>query len=373
VKKTHHLYSAELDSLKQKSRLRSLTTNKGIDFSGNDYLSLSTHPVIKQKLIEALESGISQGSTGSRLLRGNHPVFEEFESYVSDWKKVESTLIFNSGFDANVGILTTLIPENALVFSDQFIHASMIDGLKQNPAKKERFRHCNYDHLETLLKKHETDSSPKFIVVESVYSMDGDITDFKSVRFLCEKYGAELIVDEAHAIGMFGNSGAGILEENDMMEFPLATVHTCGKALGSFGAFVTCRSEVKDYLVNKCRTLIFTTALSPLNVIATQAAIELQKTMKDERNHVLNLSDYFRSGIQKSGKYETGNSKSMIVPVMIGTDEDAIHLSEKCKSENLDARAIRPPSVPENTSRLRITFNSSHKINDVDKLLDILS
>lgn len=367
------LYSNELESLKQKSRLRTLISNKGVDFSGNDYLSLSNHPVITQKLKEALESGIPHGSTGSRLLRGNHPVFEEFESYVAEWKNVESSLIFNSGFDANVGVLTTLIPENSIVFSDQFIHASMIDGLKQNPAKKERFRHCNYDHLETLLKKYESDASPKFVVVESVYSMDGDITDFKSVRSLCEKHGAELIVDEAHATGMFGNTGAGILEETNMMDFPLITVHTCGKALGSFGAFVTCRSEVKEYLVNKCRTLIFTTALSPLNVIATQSAVELQKNMNNERNHVLKLADYFRTEISKSGKYETGNSKSMIVPVIIGNDEDAIRLSEKCKSENFDVRAIRPPSVPENTSRLRVTFNSSIQKNDVDKLLDIIS
>ena len=219
----------------------------------------------------------------------------------------------------------------------------MIDGLKQSPAKKERFRHCNYDHLETLLKKYEQESSPKFIVVESVYSMDGDIADFKTLEFLCGKYGAQLIVDEAHATGMFGGTGAGVLEKNDMMDFPLITIHTCGKALGSFGAFVTCTETVKQYLVNKCRTLIFTTALSPLNIIATQTAIELQKTMNSERSQVLQLAEYFRSEVGRSGRFTTGNSKSMIVPVIIGKDEDAVLFSEKCKSNNMDVRAIRPP------------------------------
>lgn len=366
-------YSDELESLRSKSRFRSVKPNSGVDFSGNDYLGLSDHPKIREALLEALQNGMSHGSTGSRLLRGSHPIFEEFEQEIQSWKKVESALIFNSGFDANVGVLTTLIPENAIIFSDQFIHASMIDGLRQNPAKKERFRHNNYDHLETLLKKHETDLSPKFVVVESVYSMDGDVTDFAVVRQLCEKYGAELIVDEAHATGMFGETGAGVLENFNMMDFPLATVHTCGKALGSFGAFVTCRSEVRDYLVNKCRTLIFTTALSPLNVLAALTAVRLQKTMNNERLHVLNLAEYFRKRLHETSSLSCGESKSMIVPVIIGSDEDAVRLADKCQQNGLDVRAIRPPSVPENTSRLRLTFNAKQTKQQVDQLLDFIT
>ena len=367
------IYSDELESLRNKSRLRSIKPNHGVDFSGNDYLGLSNHPHTKKILRDALADGLPHGSTGSRLLRGNHPVFEAFEEEIVSWKNVESALIFNSGFDANVGILTTLIPDNAVVFSDQFIHASMIDGLRQNPAKKERFRHNNYDHLESLLKKYESDSSPKFIVVESVYSMDGDVTDFSVVRFLCEKYGAELIVDEAHATGIFGQSGAGVLEQHNMMNFPLATVHTCGKALGSFGAFVTCRSEIRDYLVNKCRTLIFTTALSPLNVLASLSAIQLQKSMTHERMHVLGLSEYFRNELKNRSDLSCGESKSMIVPVIIGADDDAVRLAEKCQHKGLDVRAIRPPSVPENTSRLRLTFNAKHTKEQVDLLLDLIT
>lgn len=365
-------YSDELQNLNERSRLRSIKPNKGIDFSGNDYLGLSHHPKIREVLIEALSHGLQHGSTGSRLLRGNHPIFEEMEEEIIKWKKVESALIFNSGFDANVGVLTTLIPEESIVISDQFIHASMIDGILQIKATKERFRHNNYNHLETLLKKHNHSNSDKFVVVESVYSMDGDITDFESVRFLCEKYGAELIVDEAHATGMFGETGAGILEKHNMMEFPLATIHTCGKALGSFGAFVTGKKEITDYLVNACRTLIFTTALSPLNVLATLTAIRLQKNMIDERNKVLGFSDYFRNQLKNKSQYSTENSKSMIIPVIIGADRDAVHLAEKCQKNGLDVRAIRPPTVPENTARLRLTFNSNHTKEQIDQLLELI-
>lgn len=366
-------YSDEIESLRSKSRLRSIKPNNGIDFSGNDYLGLSDHPSIRKILSDALENGFSHGSTGSRLLRGNHPVFEEFEQEIISWKKADSALIFNSGFDANVGILTTLIPDDAVVFSDQFIHASMIDGLRQIPAIKERFRHNNYNHLESLLKKYESTASPKFIVVESVYSMDGDVTDFSVVRHLCEKYGTELIVDEAHATGVFGSTGAGVLERHDMMNFPLATVHTCGKALGSFGAFVTCRSEIREYLVNKCRTLIFTTALSPLNVLASSAAVQLQKSMTQERSHVLGLADYFRNELKQRSSLSCGESKSMIVPVIIGADEDAVRLAEICQQNGLDVRAIRPPSVPENTSRLRLTFNAKQTKEQVDLLLYLIT
>lgn len=362
----------ELDDLKQVSRFRSLFTGSGIILSGNDYLNLSHHPSLRKKAIELAKTA-NLASTGSRLLGGNHPLHEELESLVAAWKKSESSLLFNSGYDANMGVIQTLIRKEDIVFSDKLNHACIIDGIRGTGAVTERFNHQDFNDLERRLEKHEFSKTEKFIIVESVYSMDGDITDFPSLVQLCEKYNAHLIVDEAHGTGVIGQTGAGVLERDGLMDYPLATIHTCGKALGTFGAFVSCRKSVRDYLVNKCRNFIFTTALPPWQAGLIAEAIRLVQPMTDERDYLMKLSADFRKRVAEKTKWSTGNSQTMIVPVIIGEDSEAVKIASLCREAGFDVRAVRPPTVPEGTSRLRLSFHAGIQIADMEKLAELLA
>ncbi len=362
----------ELAGLEEAGRFRSLSQTEGISLSGNDYLSLSRHPVLIEKTRE-LAGTLPSGSTGSRLLGGNHPLHEELEALICSWKNSESALLFNSGYDANTGVIQTLISKEDLVFSDKLNHACIVDGIRATGAKSERFLHQDFEDLERRLKKYTGVKANRFIIVESVYSMDGDVTDFHWLRLICEQYGCHLIVDEAHGTGVFGPTGAGILEQAGMTGYPLATIHTCGKALGTFGAFVTCRKPIRDYLVNKCRNFIFTTALPPLQAGLIAEAIRLVIPMTDDRRYLQSLAADFRQSLKTAGNWSTGKSSTMIVPVLIGPDEAAIRLAGLCRKSGFDVRAVRPPTVPEGSARLRISFTTSVTEQQASRLAGLLN
>lgn len=352
--------------LRRKNRFRELAPVSGIDISSNDYLGLSNHPAIREAIISALQEGLPLGSGGSRLLRGNTAWHEHLEQRLAEFKQAEAALIFNSGFEANVGVLGTLCRPGDLVFADQLIHASMIDGIRQSKAKLHLFPHNDMDALEELL-KGTSSSRTRFVVVESLYSMDGDCAPLQAIAALSKHHNAHLIVDEAHATGIFGNRGTGLLEDANLNHAPLVTVHTCGKAWGSFGAFISCSQVVKDYLVNHCRPFIFTTALPPVLLVQWLAVLDVIEQEPWRRARVLHLASRLREALSPFTPLR--GITTPIVPVLFGDEGRTI--AAACHLQNLgfDARAIRPPSVPLGTSRLRIALNANLTDQETSRLI----
>ena len=358
--------AARLRRLEAKNRLRRLVPGQGLDFSSNDYLGLADHPGIRAALVRALEDGISLGSTGSRLLRGNSHWHENMERRLARWKGCPAALIFNSGYDANVGVLSTLIGGGDRVFADTLIHASIWDGIRAAGAHLDTFPHNDMAALERLLAAAPT-AGNRFLVVESLYSMDGDRAPLALLAGLARRYRAHLIVDEAHATGVFGPSGAGLLEEAGLTAAPLVTIHTCGKAWGGFGAFVTCSRTVRDYLVNRCRRLIFTTALPPLMMAQWQAALTVIQEESWRRRRVLALADRLRSAL--ADRVDCGASDTQIVPILLGDSQTALQKAAQLQAAGFDIRAIRPPSVPPGGARLRLALRATLKDEELESLI----
>ena len=347
--------SGRLRRLQSKDRYRHLRLPHGIDLSSNDYLGLANHPHIRKGLLDALESGISLGSTGSRLLRGNTSWHQATEARVAAFMGSETALLFNSGYDANTGVIATLCGKGDAIFSDALVHASTIDGIKASGAHRFIFPHNNIAALAKLLKNCPP-VREKFIVVESLYSMEGDLAPLPELSDLATCHGAHLVVDEAHATGIFGPTGAGLVEEQGLQGAPLVSIHTCGKALGGFGAFISCSRLVREYLINHCRRFIFTTALNPLNLVHLNRALDLIQSESWRRAKALEYANGFRNAL--SGLIDMGRSESQIVPLILGSDRAAVTAARVFQDEGFDVRAIRPPTVPMGTSRLRVAFNA---------------
>lgn len=355
-----------LTKLRRKNRFRELAPSQGIDLTSNDYLGLADHPRIRQAIISALEEGVPLGSGGSRLLRGNTPWHMQLESRLAQFKQAEAALIFNSGFEANVGVLSTLCRPGDLVFADELVHASMIDGLRQSKVDYKLFPHNDMETLNQLLKKF-TSTRARFILVESLYSMDADRAPLPQLAEFANTHQAHLIVDEAHATGIFGERGSGLLEEANLVKAPLVTVHTCGKAWGSFGAFVSCSQMVKDYLINHCRPFIFTTALPPILLIQWLAVLDVLEQEPWRRQKVLEHAARLRNAVRGLTPLDEANAP--IVPIILGDEAKALAAAAQLQSQGFDVKAIRPPSVPLGTSRLRIALNANLRDQDMDRLI----
>nr|WP_243435852.1 8-amino-7-oxononanoate synthase [Acanthopleuribacter pedis] len=345
-----------------------------MDLSSNDYLGLAEHPWIRQRLQAALADGIPLGSGGSRLLRGNTAHHEAAERAVADFAGAPAALMFNSGYDANVGVITTLTGAGDRLFADELVHASMIDGMRQTKAVRHNFRHNDMAHLRELLARdaaeHMGRSGTRFILIESVYSMDGDVAPLQEIVALAEQYEAFLIVDEAHATGVFGPQGRGLCAAQGMGHVPLVTLHTCGKAWSSFGAFVTCSEAVKQRLINRCRNFIFTTAMPPLTAVHHLAVLDVLQHESWRAEKVLALAQRFRDHMH--GRLDMGQSVTQIVPVILGTDQRACFFAESLQAGGYDIRAIRPPTVPRGSARLRLAFNAKLDEADVDRLAALM-
>jgi 8-amino-7-oxononanoate synthase len=334
--------------------LRSLKPPSGIDFSSNDYLGLSTHLHVKQKMAEAvMKEGC--GSTGSRLLRGNRESFVHLEQRFAKFKGTEAALYFGSGYAANVSVLTTFIERHDLVFSDEHNHASIIDGIRLARARRTKFPHCNLDRVAKLLRGAST-GVRKFLVTESLFSMDGDFAPLADYADLCRETGTILIVDEAHAVGIYGNRGSGCVEHTGIEDGVFITINTAGKALGVAGAFAAGPAWAMNFLIQRARPFIFSTAPPPPVAAALEASLDIIRDEPERRGLLLSKSALLRRLLYEAGLgMQTPNSQ--IIPVLLGENSRACHAAEELQREGFDVRALRPPTVPAGTARLRVTVN----------------
>jgi 8-amino-7-oxononanoate synthase len=336
---------AELAALASQDQLRKLGAMKGVSLCSNDYLGLSTDPRLREAVASALAAGLPVASTGSRLLSGNAEIWEQLESEIAQFMRSEAALYFNSGYSANVGLLSALIQPGDVVFSDAANHASLIDGLRLAGARKVIFPHLDMDSLERELRRSDSGSAQKFIVSESIFSMDGDCAPISDLVMLAERYGAELVVDEAHATG--------------------------GKALAGMGCFVCCSEKLKQYLINRARTFIFSTALPPYMAAQIRAAIRIVASADRERNDLVALSAFLRRRLREAG-FDIGRGDTQIVPVFLGENDRAIRFSGLLDEAGFGVRPIRPPSVPAGTSRLRISLNAKLTTDLLARFSDVL-
>ena len=358
-------------ALASEGQLRKLGAIKGVNLSSNDYLGLSTDPRLRAAVAAALAEGEAVASTGSRLLSGNAKIWEELEHEIAQFMGSEASLYFNSGYSANVGLLTAVIQPGDVVFSDGLNHASMIDGLRLSGARKVIFRHVDVDSLEKELRKPEFAAAQKFIVSESIFSMEGDRAPIADFVTLAEKHGAEVIIDEAHATGVMGPQGRGLVAALGLSHRVLATVHPCGKAFAGMGGFVCGSEKLKQYLVNRARTFIFSTALPPYMAAQMRAAIPIVAAADRERSHLAALATSLRHKLCEAG-FDIGRSDSHIVPILLGENERARHFSKLLSEAGFGVPAIRPPSVPLGTSRLRISLNANLSASVVARFVDAL-
>jgi 8-amino-7-oxononanoate synthase len=316
---------------------------------------LAEHPALKKAVADAVQGAGRTGGTGSRLLSGHAAIWDEVEEEFARFAGTEAALYFGSGYAANLGLLTSLLKKEDVVFSDALNHASLIDGIRLSGARKIIYPHLDLNVLEAGLRNHARERCRKLIVTESVFSMDGDVAPVTELLALADRYGAGVILDEAHATGVHGPSGRGIAAEHGNMQYLAATLHTCGKALGSAGAFVCGSAVLKEHLINHARTFIFSTAMPPYMAEQIGAALRLALTMDKEREELLGRSNRLAAGLRFQG-WNTGNSASQIVPVVVGENEQALAAAEFLQREGFAIRAIRPPTVPPGSARLRFSL-----------------
>jgi 8-amino-7-oxononanoate synthase len=294
---------------------------------------------------------------------------EELESKIAALKGTEAALVFNSGFQANTGILSTLAGEGDVIFSDALNHASIIDGCRLSRAKTQVYRHRDLNHLEQQLKEAPS-GARKLIVTETIFSMDGDEAPLGGIVDLAEKYDAMVMVDEAHATGVFGANGAGVVAKLGLGERVAIQMGTLGKALGGFGAYVAGSAALRDLLINRCRSFIFTTALPPAVMAMALAALDLVKQEPQRRDVLWANCRSLKQGLTKLG-FELGSSESPILPLMVGDATKCMELSERLLERGVFAQGIRPPTVPPGTSRLRITLMATHTAAQIERALKI--
>lgn len=340
-----------------------------INFSGNDYLGLSKHPqVIKRAQKYAGEFGA--GATASRLVNGTYRIHAQLEEKLAETFGRESALLFNSGFQANSTIISTLADRHSLILADKLSHNSLLQGSLSSRAAFRRFRHNSTSDLRNHLEKASTEEFSRIIVItESLFSMDGDYSDLETITDLCESHNALLFVDDAHAVGVWGENGLGLTHGISGIDMVLGT---CGKAFGGFGAYLLCPSKVRDFLINYCPGFIYTTALPPAVVGAIEASLELIPQMDKRRKQLHDHIRIMRRGIEDAG-FSTGQSESQIIPIIVGAEQDALELADYLKKEGFLATAIRPPTVPKGSARLRITLSSGHTNRHIKEFLTVLN
>ena len=359
-----------LDEIDRNDLKRHLYQPCGIDLSSNDFLSLSRHPLVKAQMAEAvLRDGA--GSTASRLLRGHRKVFTDIENRFADFKGTERSLYFASGYVANIAVLSTLIEKDDLVLSDRLNHASIIDGLRLSGGERKIFDHCDVDHLGRLLDSTET-IGQRFIVTESLFGMDGDKAPLREYVALCRETGAVLIVDEAHAVGLYGEGGSGLIEADALDHVNIISINPAGKALGVAGAFVAGPGWVIDYLVQRARTFIFSTAPPPSIASALTASLEIITNEPERRRQTLEIASYFRRALIANG-FNVEASDSPIIPVVLGENDTATAVAGHLQAAGFDVRAIRPPTVPNGTARLRICVHYDLTKEVIDSFVSVLS
>ena len=375
----------ELQELKEKSNLRKLPaiTHEGrnvivdgqrmLNLSSNDYLGLANDRKLRQEFRETLTTEtFLPTSSSSRLLTGNFSIYDRLEQQLADSFGTEAALTFNSGYHANTGILPAVSNTHTLILADKLVHASLIDGIRLSAAKCIRYRHNEYNQLERLLQVNHSEYERIIVVTESIFSMDGDEADLRELVRLKKQYPNVLLyVDEAHAFGVRGQRGLGCAEEQDCINDIDFLVGTFGKALASAGAYIVCRKVIREYLINKMRTFIFTTALPPVTVQWTSFMLERLAGFRQRRETLRFLSNQLREALKNKG-YDCP-STSHIVPLITGESCVAIRKAEELQRKGFYALPVRPPTVPEGTSRIRFSLKAEIRESEMEKLINEIS
>ena len=348
-------YEVKLAVLHRKSRLRALSPQQGIDFTSNDYLALADAPRLKAAMTEAIERGVPVGAGGSRLLRGNHPEHEALEAEAAAFFGTEKTIYFGSGFAANVALFSTLPLRDDRVLYDALIHASVHDGIAAGKAQALAVPHNEVGAFEREISRWRQAGGRgrPWIAVESLYSMDGDRAPLADLADIAERHGGFLVVDEAHATGVFGPGGRGLAAELEGRGNVVA-LHTCGKALGLSGALLSLPAVLADYLINRARGFIYSTAPSPLMAAAVREALSIIAEEGWRQSRLAELINF--AGEELNSRLGVTPSGSQIMPVMIGDNARSLGIAAHLRESGFDVRAIRPPTVPEGTARLRLSI-----------------
>jgi 8-amino-7-oxononanoate synthase len=364
-------YEDALAGLAERGRLRALALPAGHDFSSNDYLGLADSPELKEAMRAALDRGVAVGAGGSRLLRGNVPEHEVLEAEAAAFFGAEAALYFSSGFLANYALFAALPQRGDLVVYDALIHASAHDGMRAGRAELAAAAHNDANAFEHAIRAWRTGGGKglPWIAVESLYSMDGDRAPLEDLAGVAERHDGVLVIDEAHATGVFGPEGRGLGAWLDGRE-NVVSLHTCGKALGSAGALLCLPKIMRDFMVNYSRPFIFSTAPSPMMAAAVRAALVLCKAQPERRERLLGLIEFANAAIE--ARCGVSPSGSQIVPVIVGADTRATALAAAMRGYGYDIRAIRPPTVPEGTARLRIALTLSTSREQTGKMIEAL-
>jgi 8-amino-7-oxononanoate synthase len=363
--------AALLAGLDRRGRLRQLTPRVGVDFSSNDYLGLAASGAMAEAARAALDRGVPVGSGGSRLLRGNHPEHEALEAEAAAFFGSEAALYFSTGFAANSALFASVPQRGDMIFADALIHASVHEGLRLTKAGHRLVAHNDVAAFAAAIAqwRAEGGTGTPWIAVESLYSMDGDFAPLPALMALAEAQGAMLVVDEAHASGVFGSGGRGLVTRAGSRAANVITLHTCGKGLGAEGALLCGPAVLREFLVNRARGTIFSTAPSPLMAAVVRAALRISEAADDRRAALTNRIAVAREVLGPLGCEVHG---SPVLPLILGTDRRAMAAAAAVQAAGFDVRGIRPPTVPEGTSRLRIVITLNSQEADIVRLADCL-
>ena len=365
-------YVAALNALKDDDRLRSLTPRAGIDFSSNDYLALAGCQRMRKAVAAAVQAGTPIGAGGSRLLRGNCAEHESLEAEAARFFGAEAAIFFASGYTANFAVLTTLPQRGDLLVLDALVHASIHEGARAGRAEFRLSAHNDANSIEDVIRtwRSEGGKGRIWIVAESLYSMGGDFAPLEAIVAIADRHDAFLMMDEAHATGVFGPNGRGLTAAYEGCE-NLIAIHTCGKALGAAGALVTTTGLLRDFIVNRCRPFIFSTAPSPLMAVAVQEALSILRDEPERQQCLANLIDFAHHEIGARQGWRL--SGSQIMPFIVGDNARAMALAVALQARGFDIRGIRPPTVPAGTARLRISLTNNVDQRDVRAMLAALA
>ncbi len=350
---------------------------KGVDFFSNDYLGFSSSEVVRKRTSEIMEAQAFQnGATGSRLLSGNYPLFSKAEKMIADFHKAESALIFNSGYDANLGFFSAVPQKGDIIFYDELSHASIRDGIRMSLAKSYKFTHNSLEDLDSKLRKFDTSSNDfqVYIVTESVFSMDGDIPDLEGMTKLTKKYNALLVIDEAHATGVFGENGVGLVQQLGLEENVFARIQTFGKAIGSHGAAILGGEQLRNYLINFARSFIYTTALPP-HTLATIIAVyeNLQLDVENITKLRANIN-FFKAELDRNALAKRFiNSDSAIQSCIVPGNERVKSIASQLHENGFVVKPILSPTVPLGQERLRFCLHAYNSKQEISEVLERLA
>lgn len=369
----------ELDSRRREGLDRHLTVSSAtggkiilggkvvLNLASNDYLNFSHHPVVIAAAAEALRV-FGAGATASRLVTGTLPLHEELECALANHKGYPAALVFGSGYMANSGIIASLVGRTDSVLVDKLAHASILDAAVLSRARLHRFRHNDATHLEELLRQ-TGETTRRLVVTESVFSMDGDLAPLRDIAAVSRAASAMLMVDEAHSTGVFGPGGSGLVRELQIEKDVNVSMGTLSKALGGYGGFIACSAQVREVMVNSARSFIFSTGLPPASAAAALSALGVLAARPDMGRELLAHAALFRQRLRDAG-LNTGDSASQIIPVIVGENSLAVELSKKLRERGIVVAAIRPPTVPAGTARLRLSVTLAHTVGDLERAAD---